>query len=191
MTDINDLVDHLDDVPFHGESDDPGITQVLHLSTALHSTPLLIPEWLVVAAIHGTGSLLLGPHHVGAQAVIPPAVLTRTPVDHEDEYSDIGWRVATWRFAPGATRVDAHRPIDLHRLPLLDVLAFIRRETIAHEAWLHEEIQLRARCLATLIRYADTDAQTLITLRLELDDLLLDCAAAFGQHWCDQYVSDI
>jgi hypothetical protein len=168
------------------------LTAVTGRKGALTTTPLLIPEWITVAAIHGTGSLLLGPHREGAQAIIPPAVLARTPDFDDDEYSDDGWRHASWAFVPGdTTRIDAHRPQKLRRFGLVEVVKFVAHETPEHDHWLQDEIELRARCLAALIRYADTDADRLCGMQFELDELKLDCALYYGRSWCDQRLSSL
>lgn len=147
-------------------------------------SPLRITRWAPIAAVHGPGTLLLGPHADGAQAIVPPAVLARTPASSDAEYSEAGWRLAVWRFAPeGDALVEAHRPQRLEAIDLNAAITLVRREAPAHEQWLRGQIELRAQCLGVLIRQASVDGWRLRELRTELDDLLLDATCRIGAAW--------
>jgi hypothetical protein len=145
---------------------------------------LVVAEWQPVAAVHGTGSMLVGPHPAGAQALIPPAVITRTPTSSAEAHSDAGWRLGTWSMDDIERSHVAAAPISLETISLLDSVQLVQQDAPNHRGWLENQIALRATCLSVLLTsYVDADAAELSWLREELDDLMLDCTSVFGGGW--------
>ncbi len=145
---------------------------------------LFVAEWQPVAAVHGSGSMLVGPHTEGAQALLPPAVITRAPISSPQTHCDAGWRLGTWSKEDIELSHVAAAPISLELICLLDAVALVQEHAPEHRGWLEKQIALRAACLSVLLNsYVDADAAELSVLRGELNDLMLDCTSIFGGAW--------
>lgn len=148
------------------------------------AAPLRIVDWGPIAAVQGTGSLLLGPHEHGAQAIVPPGVLARTPRSWESEYSEVGWRLSIWEFLDEQSAyVEGSRPQRLTQPTFPAVVALVRERAPAYEDWLVRQVDQRILCLAVLIDNSQPDSEERTDWRVELDDLLLDATQAFGGSW--------
>lgn len=127
------------------------------------------------------GSMLVGPHQGGLQAVIPPAVRTLTPSGSPAPHSRDGWRHAVWRFHRTPVR-----SLGLYAPESLEVITFRRVVDITEladsegAAWLARQIKTRISTLVRLLLHARADTDRLVTLRDELDELLLDAAVELG-----------
>jgi hypothetical protein len=129
--------------------------------------------------------MLLGPHRDGAQAIVPPGVLVRTPAtDHLAEYDNEGWRRLTWHFQTrNSQSIDARRPASLRRVSGQEAIGEVHRLTPDHDWWLRVQLQQQSQAILLLLDYDALDADELAALRAELDDLLLDCVAVYGESW--------
>lgn len=155
---------------------------------------LRILRWRALAAIHSSGSLLLGPHREGAQAIVPPGAFIRMPLNREGfpedrEYSEEGWRVAIWIFTDiDDGSIDARRPHKLFQTGIVDVTQRIRFETPEHEPWIRDEIRQRGLSLRMLLEHASSPADDLASYRSELDDLLIDSSELFDSNWVHEQI---
>jgi hypothetical protein len=149
----------------------------------------VVATWAPVAAIHGTGSVLVGPHGRGAQAIVPPGVLARTAAGAGDEYSDAGWRHAIWEFREGTPpNLEAQRPARVLTPQLADLVQLIRDDAPEHEPWIRAQARERLQALHALIDHAAVDAEQLTRWLCELDDLILDAAGLFGREWTREHM---
>lgn len=147
--------------------------------------PLAVLEWQPVASVHGSGSMLVGPHDIGAQALVPPAVITRAPLSFLQSHSeDERWRLAVWSWEDIEHSHVSAAPVSLESITLLAAIELVRDVAPHHLPWLEKQIELRAQCVSVLLNnYVDGEAAELNALRAELDDLMLDCTASFGGPW--------
>ena len=109
------------------------------------STPLRVGHWLQVAAAHCVGSLLLGPHSEGAEAIIPPAVITRgvagSEEEENDEFSVGGWRRAFWdRAEDDEKHINSRRPRQIEVIPFPRAVEIIAAEAPEHMEWLKRQV---------------------------------------------------
>lgn len=127
--------------------------------------------------------MLLGPHQEGAQAIVPPGVLVRTPEEEGTEYDNQAWRSLIWHFQLHDHRsIDARRPATLQRISSQVAVRQIRRHAPEHALWLEEQLRQQSRAILLLLDYG-APGEDLGALRAELDDLLLDCVAVYGETW--------
>lgn len=113
-------------------------------------------DWHVVSAIHGRGTLLIGPlRHspggspAGSVALAPPGVFVRTDAGAAEELSRKWWRLATW--APGVN-LDQHRPIAHEQLSLARAAEYVWRRSPEHVDWMRATVRLQLDALLGLSR---------------------------------------
>jgi hypothetical protein len=143
---------------------------------------VIVRRWRVTAAEFGTGSMLVGPHGHGAQALVPPGVLVRSIDELSEEYDEREWRLIEWKSHSTDPRgIDARRPSRIERVDSACAILFVTTVAPENLEWLKTQMMLRALALEALVEPAD---ETLSThSHEEFDDLLLDCSQAFGERW--------
>ena len=147
--------------------------------------------WRPVAAFEGPGSILIGPHEYGVQALVPPAVLLLTPPDDDETYSEEGWRQAIWNLNHiPVTGLDDLPPSRVETITLSRVVSLSLLAADYHPSWLGQEIKMRIVVLSALLRNADMEAEQLIAYRSEIDDLLLDATRELGEAWVKDVICD-
>ena len=70
--------------------------------------------------------MLVGPHTEGAQALLPPAVITRAPISSPQTHCDAGWRLGTSSKEDIELPHVAAAPISLELICLLDAVALVQ-----------------------------------------------------------------
>jgi hypothetical protein len=135
-----------------------------HIPSAneIHRGPL---DWKIVSAVHGRGTLLLGPwgtpggEITGAWVFAPPGVRLATPESEDPSdppLSVFGWREAYWGLdGAGNVLIDHGRPADLHTCRLTQVIDHVLRRCPAHLGWVGDELE---RYVCTLHAQTRPDA---------------------------------
>jgi hypothetical protein len=170
---------------------EPDAITYTHQQHRAAAAPLRIDDWAPIAAVQGVGSLLLGPHEQGAQAIVPPATLARTPRDSDDEYSETGWRLSVWEFLDDRQAyIEGSRPLSLTPISFDQAVGLVRSEAPEYEEWLVRQVDQRILCLTVLVEHADPgEERQAVGWKAELDDLLLDATRAFGEAWVRRTVA--
>lgn len=143
-------------------------------------------DWKIVSAVHGRGTLLVGPWGApggivaGAWAYAPPGVRLATPesTDPDDPpLSVFGWREAYWNLdGEGNALIDHGRPADLHTCSLAEVLEHVCRRCPEHLGWVTDELERYVRTLHLQTRpdgsggRSPSGALAARTLRTFIDD---------------------
>jgi hypothetical protein len=117
-------------------------------------------EWRIVSAVHGRGTLLMGPwlrgkRVVGAWVVAPPGVRLETPPGGPDDppLTVFGWRQALWMpDASGEVAIDRHRPDHLDTCQLTQVLSLVATECPEQLEWVADQLISYVRTLHLLTR---------------------------------------
>jgi len=117
-------------------------------------------EWRIVSAVHGRGTLLMGPwfHRkrvVGAWVIAPPGVRLETPPGEPGDppLTVFGWRQALWMLdASGEVAIDRHRPDHLDTCQLTQVLVLVARECPERLEWVDDQLTSCVRTLHLLTR---------------------------------------
>jgi hypothetical protein len=174
-------------LPFDEEVDLKALT---HPAAVLWAQPsraseITVRRWTVAAAVRGSGSMLVGPHRLGATAFVPPGVLCLTPADREDRFAAGGWRQVIWgRDDGGNVLIDLQRPLELREIDVCEVSVNITFLSPGHRPWLLRQIQLFAICLDNLmVDGVQRSHDELVDLMAERDALRLDATRVAGERW--------
>jgi hypothetical protein len=175
-------------LPFDDEVDLKALTRpeaVMWGSQTRRAVPIAVRRWSAAAAVRGPGSILVGPHRLGATAFVPPGVLCLAPAHHDERFAAGGWRQVVWgRDDDASVLIDLQRPLELRKIDVCEVAVNITLSCPEHRPWLLKQIQLYAICLDNLlVDGADRDAGELAGLLAERDALRLDAARIAGERW--------
>ena len=144
-----------------------------------------LARWQPVAAVEGTGSMLIGPHDFGAQTLIPAGVIVTTPEGSDEEYSQgNGWRIAVW--SPGfGVDGEGSRPATLEEVELRDAINLVRFEAPYQIDWFKGCVREMYQIARRMSELAETEEerQSAEALREQVVETLLDVALAFGDTW--------
>lgn len=141
-----------------------------------------VVDWGPARAPQGLGSILLGPHEAGLQALVPPGVALLSP-DETDPDSVEGWRHAVWDEIALRGRGILDRPTHLGLETFLYVAVAVQIHAPTQRRWLELQARQHIGTLRTLVACAQLDAETLHERQRERDNLLLDAAEVFGEEW--------
>jgi hypothetical protein len=185
-----------------------------------------INQWQVVEAHKVTrdigdiavwGEVLIGPHPVGGQAIIPPGIYSNTPTNRFDDpeqdpqLTDRGWRFGIWesvdKEALGVYHILGYpirgdeenlvwvtgdeRPISLPRLNLEKIARIVRTGAPEHEDFIKAtSISVGGDLWAqTRPEIRDTKGPSIEKAHADLTELKLDATAVFGEQWTKQYLA--
>jgi len=151
-------------------------------------------DWHVVPAIHGRGTLLIGPLISGAGnvlkgsvAIAPPGVFLRTDASASEELSRRGWRLATWA---SEVKLDQQRPIDHRRMTLAEAVSYVEARDSTYVEWMRAVVRAQLDVLLGLTRPDSSGQLPAAADRAchSLNELAATATAAFGDRQEIAYV---
>jgi hypothetical protein len=159
---------------------------VEHRDAKHEARPAGTSRWRVIAAVHGPGTLLVGPagdelggQREGTTAVAAPGTLLRMSVPADEMLSRYGWRIATWSFA---ARLDASPPMSCDSVDLAAVQRFVWAQAPEHLPWVRSIVRAQIDVLIGMSRPDGRGVMPRTADRacLSLRALLKQCDLAFG-----------
>jgi hypothetical protein len=126
----------------------------------LRRYPAQSREWRIVSAVHGRGTLLMGPwlrrrRVAGAWVIAPPGVRLETPQGEPGDppLTVFGWRQALWMpDASGKVAIDRQRPDHLDACQLTEVINLVASECPQQLEWVANQLTSCVRTLHLLTR---------------------------------------
>lgn len=147
--------------------------------------PAGISRWRVIAAVHGPGTLLIGPagdelggRREGTIAVAAPGTHLRMPAPADETLRRHGWRIATWSFG---ARLDS-APISCDTVDLAAVQRFVQAQAPEHLPWIRSIVRAQIDVLIGMSRPDGRGVMPRAADRacLSLQALLKRCDLVFG-----------
>ena len=119
-------------------------------------------DWRIVSAVHGRGTLLLGPLLASGQSYAwvfaPPGVRLATPATDDPMDPPIsisGWREALWApDANGLVAIDHGRPVSLDTCRPRQVFEHVCDHCPEHLTWVRDQLDSRLRTLHLQTRHS-------------------------------------
>ena len=172
----------------------PVLDEPMHDRENSEQSPCGPQSWVVVGAIHGRGTLLMGPwmdageRMSGAWVFAPPGVRLATPISDDPDappVSIFGWRQAVWMpDQSGSVIIDHSRPNLLRDSSLDEVLTLVLEHCPEHALWVKERLEslmttlhLQTRCDATGRR-----APSAAIAERTMNELVAEAEAALDEH---------